>query len=170
MANDYGWSFISVTDILRDALRSQNLPIVRENLRSLSALWRRKSGFGVLVNKAVAIYEKDQKKHKGLVLASLRNPGEVDRVHELGGKVVWVDANPRLRYNRIQANATSRSRTGEDSKTYKQFLAEEQAEMEHSGDETTLSLSGVKAKADIFIENNGSLEEFKKHIQKALEL
>src|SRR3989344_1635559 len=90
LADDYGWQFISVTDILRDGLREKKLPIERENLRELSAQWRRESGLGVLVNKAVEIYQKNPGGHKGLVIASLRNPGEADRVHELGGKVVWV--------------------------------------------------------------------------------
>lgn len=170
LADDYGWLFISVTDILRDGLRGQNLPISRENLRTLSAQWRRESGLGVLVDKAVDIYKKDPEKYKGLVLASLRNPGENDRVHELGGKVVWVDADPKIRYERIQANANSRSRAGEDNQTYDQFLAEEAAEMKHSGDEATLSMAGVKAKADIFLQNNSNLEDFKQKIDEALNL
>lgn len=170
LAERHGWLFVSVTDILRDGLKVRGLPIERENLHSLSAEWRRESGLGVLVDKAVEIFEKSPGKYKGLAIASLRNPGEADRVHELAGKVVWVDANPKVRYSRIQANATSRSRAGEDNKTYEEFLTEEQAEMQHSGDEATLNMAGVKAKADIFLENNGNLEDFKKAIQKALKL
>ena len=164
LADDYGWQFISVTDILRDGLREKKLPIERENLRELSAQWRRESGLGVLVNKAVEIYQKNPGGHKGLVIASLRNPGEADRVHELGGKVVWVDADPKVRYKRI----VSRLRGDEDRKTYEQFLAEEQAEMEHSGDEATLNIGGVRTNADIFLENNGTLKEFKAAVHRAL--
>ena len=166
LANDYGWLFVSVTDILRHGLNERGLSIERENLRNLSAQWRRQSGLGVLVDKALEIYRKNPAGYKGLAIASLRNSGEADRVHELGGQVVWVDADPKVRYKRI----ISRLRSDEDRKTYEQFLAEEHAEMEHSGDEATLNISGVKAKADVFIENNGALEEFKKIIQQALEL
>ncbi|MGH7240388.1 MAG: hypothetical protein ACREHG_10070, partial [Candidatus Saccharimonadales bacterium] len=75
-------------------------------------------------------------------MASLRNPGEADRVHELGGKVIWVDADPQVRYQRV-INA-DRGRDGEDGKTYAEFLAEEAAEMNYSGDEATLSGAAVK--------------------------
>ena len=169
LANNYGYLFVSVTDILRQGLIEQGLAIERENLRNLSAQWRRQSGLGVLVDKALVIYQKNPTGYtgyKGLAIASLRNFGEADQVHELSGKVVWVDADPKVRYKRI----ISRLRGDEDRKTYEQFLAEEQAEMEHSGDKATLNIAGVKAKADVLIENNGTLEEFKKIIQRALKL
>ncbi len=165
LADDHGWLFISVTEILRDELKRRGLPIERNNLRNLSAEWRRESGLGVLVDKAVEIYKNSDKKYNGLAIASFRNPGEVDRTHALGGKVVWADADPKVRYERING----RGRGAEDNKTYEQFLEEEQAEMQHSGDEATLNMSGVKAKADIYLENNANnLEYFKKEAQEAL--
>ena len=161
-----GWLFISVTDLLRAELKRQGLPLERENLRKVGNEWRREYGLGVLIDKAVEEYKRSGD-HVGLAIASLRNPGEADRVHELGGKVVWVDADPKIRYQRIY----SRGRSTEDSKTYEQFLAEEQAEMHHDGDAATLSMAGVKAKADIFINNNGSdIEGFGKQIKKQLGL
>jgi dephospho-CoA kinase len=151
--------FISVSDILRAELEERKLPIERENLRSLSAEWRRKYGYGVLIDMAFKAYEAEQAKYKGLVIASLRNPGEADEIHKLGGKVVWVDAEPKIRYQRIY----SRQRSSEDQKTFEQFLAEEQAEMQHSGDEATLNWQGVKAKADIFITNDSNnIDDLKK--------
>ncbi|MEK7096237.1 MAG: AAA family ATPase [Patescibacteria group bacterium] len=162
----HGYLYVSVTDILREGLRKQDLPIERENMRNLSAQWRRERGLGVLIDKALEIFEKSPGKYKGLAIASLRNPGEADRVHELGGTVVWVDAEPKIRYDRIH----SRQRSAEDQKTFEEFLAEEQAEMNHSGDEATLNVAGVKVKADIFLENNGNLEEFQAAAEKALNL
>ena len=164
LADDYGWLFISVTDILRNELKKRDLPIERENLRALSAEWRREYGIGHLIDEAVKLF--DPKKYKGLVVASLRNPGEAERVHELGGQVVWVDAEPQVRYQRIY----SRARSAEDRKTFEQFLAEEQAEMHSSGDEATLNMAGVKDKADIFITNNGDLDAVKAQVQKDLNL
>jgi cytidylate kinase len=166
VAGDYGWKFISVTDILRNGLKKRGLPIERHNLRELSAEWRRKYGFGVLIDMTFKEYEAAEGKHNGLVVASLRNPGEADEIHKLGGKVVWLDADPKIRYNRIY----SRQRSSEDQKTFEQFLAEEQAEMDHhGGDEATLNMAGVKAKADIFITNDSNnLADFKRSIGKAL--
>ena len=46
----------------------------------VSAEWRRESGLGVLVDKAVSEYEKAETEYSGLAIASLRNPGEADRM------------------------------------------------------------------------------------------
>lgn len=171
LADEHNFLFISGSDMLRDELKQQNLPVDREHLRTLSAEWRRESGLGVLVDKAVTLFQAQNKDYVGLVVASLRNPGEADKVHELGGEVVWVDADPRIRFERITANADARGRTGEDDKTFEEFLAEEQAEMQHSGDAATLSMSGVKAKADILLLNEANdIEAFKKQVAKTLKL
>jgi dephospho-CoA kinase len=157
LASKYGFLFVSVTDMLRDELATRGLPPAREHMRDLSAEWRRESGLGVLINKAVELYKAPGHKYLGLAAASLRNPGEVDRVHDLGGKVLWVDADPKIRYERVQGRGGNR--TVDDQKSFEQFLADEQAEMEHSGDEATLNMAGVKDKSDYFLTNNGNTLE-----------
>lgn len=158
LAENHGWLFVSVTDMLRDECRARGLEVARENLRMISAEWRREGGLGVLIDKAMSEYDKQggEQKFDGLVVASLRNPGEAEHIHELGGAVVWVDADPRLRYDRIQS--AHRGRGAEDSKTFDEFLAEQEAEMHSSGDEATLNLAGVKALADTEIFNESDLE------------
>lgn len=165
LAERHGYLFVSVSDLLRDELKRRGQAIERENLRALSAEWRRESGLGVLVKKAVELYEQQKDRHQGVVMASLRNPGEADEIHALGGTLIWVDADPKIRYDRI----FSRQRTAEDSKTFEQFLAEEEAEMQHSGDEATLNMSAVKEKADITLLNSGNdIEAFKDQAEAAL--
>ena len=158
LADKHGYLFISVTDLLRTEAARRNQPVEREVLREISAQWRRELGLGVLVDKAVAEYEIVKDHYQGVVMASLRNPGEADRVHEMGGTVIWVDADPQTRYDRIQKNKDNRGRAEEDNKTFEQFLAEEEEEMHtpKGGDAANLNSAGVKAVADIFIENNGS--------------
>lgn len=164
-----GWLFVSVTDMLRQEARRRGLPLERKVLRQISSEWRKQQGLGVLIDKALAEFEKVSQKRQldGLALVSLRNFGEADRVHELGGQVVWVDAEPKIRYRRVN----SRNRGSEDHVTFDQFMAEEAAQMHHSGDETTLNLAGVKERADIFITNDGNdIEAFKSNAAKALGL
>lgn len=153
LAVRHSYMFLSVTDILRGEARKRGLPVDREALRTISAEWRRQSGLGVLVEKAVELFQPVAGQYKGLAIASLRNPGEADAVHEHGGTVLWVDADPRVRYDRIQANAVARDRAEEDNKTFEQFLAEEQAEMHATGDAATLDMSAVRTKADLTIMN-----------------
>jgi hypothetical protein len=99
-----------------------------------------------------------------VAIASLRNPHEVDRIHELGGTVWWLDADPLLRFTRIRANAATRARAEEDEKTFEEFVAEEKAEMYPSGDEATLNMSAVREKADLMMDGGISLEMVHKEI------
>ncbi len=145
LANEYNYLFISVTDMIREEALSRGLDTSREVLRTISAEWRRQRGLGVLIDKAIEKYQSlgGDEKFAGLVVASLRNPGENDRVHELGGQVIWIDAAPHIRYDRI----SSRSRV-DDPTTFEQFQANDEAEMKHSGDKATLSMADVKDKSD----------------------
>jgi len=170
-ADSYGYWFISVTELLRAEAKRRGQLAEREVLRTISAEWRREAGLGVLVDKAFAEYEKLKDQYHGVVMASMRNPGEADRIHELGGSMIWIDADPRVRYDRIQANAATRDRAEEDRKTYEQFLAEEQAEMHTSGDAATLDMSAVKDRCDIFLANDGNdLATLQASIKTALHL
>ncbi|HVX48035.1 MAG TPA: AAA family ATPase [Candidatus Saccharimonadales bacterium] len=173
LADKYGYFFVSVTDLLRAELTRRGLPPAREHMRELSAEWRREYGLGVLVDKAIKLYEEQGKEYKGVVMASLRNSGEVDRVHELGGLVIWVDADPKVRYERVQKNSALRgeARAVDDRKSYEEFLADEEVEMHHTGDKATLDMAGVKAGADKTVNNSGSdLTEFETKVKEALGL
>jgi len=164
LRDNFGWYFISVTDLLRAEATKRGLELSRGTLKKISAEWRQKEGLGVLIDHAVKEYGSLNKSFNGLCIASLRNPGEVVRVHELGGKVVWLDAPIKLRYQR----AIARNKGTEDQVTFKEFQKEE-AEQMHGDHETALSLSAVKAKADIFITNDSNdFAEFKKRSKIAL--
>ena len=164
LAAQYNFLFVSVTDMLRDECRKRGLPVEREHLRAISSEWRHEGGLGVLIDKAVAVFNAQDRVYDGLVVASLRNPGEADRVHELGGQVAWVDADVQVRYARVTAG--NRGRGTEDMKTFDQFVAEQEAEMHGvEGDPTSLKISAVKDKSDIFIENDGDdIAAFQDHV------
>ena len=171
LALKHNFLFISVTDLLREEARRRAIPVDRENLRMISAEWRRQYGLGVLVDRAYNEYKQLEDKYAGLAISSLRNPHEADRIHELGGIVVWVDANPKTRYERIQTNLASRGRTDEDAKTFEQFLVEEEMEMHTppGGDEASLDMSGVKQRSDLVLLNDGTnLEQFEGFIDQQL--
>ena len=173
LAEQHNYLFISVTELLRTECQRRNLPVERENLRMISAEWRRELGLGVLVDKAVAEYEIVKDQYVGVVMASMRNPGEADRIHEFGGTMVWIDAEAQTRYDRIQANVATRGRAEEDNKTFEQFLAEEEAEMHtpEGGDSAMLNSAAVKDRCDIFLTNDSSdLTSLSLTIQTSLKL
>ncbi|MBC7582038.1 AAA family ATPase [Aeromicrobium sp.] len=169
LADRHSYLFVSVTDLLRAELHRRGVPVEREHLRELSAEWRREYGLAVLVDRALEEFNNLKGKYVGIAIASLRNPAEADRIHELGGVVLWIDSNAQTRYERIQNNAEARSRAGEDSKSFEEFLAEEEAEMHPSGDAATLDMSGVKKKADIILDNDQTnLTDFQDFITEQL--
>lgn len=171
LSQNHNYYFISVTELLRAELHRRGLPIERRHLRELSAEWRREHGLSVLVDQAAKVYDTlPDNTYEGLVISSLRNPYEADRIHELGGVVLWVDANPRIRFERIQL-AKRQGREGEDDKTYEEFLTEEAAEMKSNGDAATLDMSAVKQRADHTILNEGKdLTQLTQDLQKVLGL
>jgi dephospho-CoA kinase len=165
LAKRHGWLFVSVADLLREEARRRGLPIERENLRAIGVEWRREFGLGILVDKAFEQFNQSKDKYKGLAVVPMRNPGEAQRVKELGGKLVWIDADPKIRYKRI----SSRLRSAEDNKTFEQFTAEEEIEMRGTDDEAAPKMIKVKEMCDLFLENNGDdIENFKNQAEKAL--
>lgn len=169
LAERHGFLFISATDMLREEARNTGREANRKVLAEISTSWRKKHGMGAVVDVALERYGEEIAKHAGVAIASLRHPGEADRIHELGGIVVWVQTDPRIGYERIQTVARSRGREAEDIKTYEQFVVEQEAEMHHSGDEATLNIADVRDKADISIENNGhDIGVFKNEAEQAL--
>ena len=170
LARKHNYLFISVSDLIRAELRARGLGVERENTRMLSAEWRREFGLSVLVDRAMAEFAKVQDQYAGVVMASLRNPAEPERIHELGGVMVWVYADPKVRYARVTKNARP-GRGADDNKTFEQFLAEEKIEMQGSGDAAALNMNAVRDQADIVLVNNGAdLAEFERHAEAALGL
>jgi cytidylate kinase len=171
LAERHNYLFISVSDLLRDEARNRNLPVTREVLRTISAEWRREFGLGVLVDRAVECFKQAGDRYAGVVACPMRNAGEAQHLKDLGGLLVWVDADPKVRYARIQANAANRGRAGEDDKTFEQFTREEADEMHRpaDGDAATLNMLAVKEKADLTIDNsNLDIEAFQGVAENAL--
>lgn len=164
LEKEYGWKFISLTDILRDIARERGQDIEREVLRSISAELRQKHGLGIMIDLAVEAYKKHEGSHNGLVTASLRNKGEADRVHSVGGKVIWIDADPKIRYQRISAR-----KRHDDTVSYEEFLRHEAIEMSQGKNEFELNAADVKDRSDYKIENSKTEEDLKLELAKIIE-
>lgn len=178
LAEHYNYYFFSFTELFRAECRRRGIPAARENLRMISIEWRRESGLATLVDRSIAVFNQAggmQKYPGGFVMSSLRNPFEADRIHELGGSVMWIDADPHTRYGRIQKNAALRGRAAEDNKTFAQFQKEEYDEMhppaDAGNDQSVLNGAAVKDRADIFITNDtDNLDDLRRATAAALGL
>ena len=71
---------------------------------------------------------------------------------EAVGKIFWVDADPKLRYERIQSGGRNRI---DDGKSFEEFIDEERCEISQvSADPASVNLGAVSRIADVKIENN----------------
>lgn len=173
LAERSGYHFHSVSELLRAELTRQDKAITRENQSALSKQWRNESGDnGIMFTKAIEAYlqEKEEKGYQGLALVNMRHPGEVETIHKYGGVAVWVDADQRRRYERIQSANRDRA---DDRVTFEQFQAEEHREMYPPADAPsgTLNMAAVRDIADIHINNNfDSIEAYEEYLIKEFEL
>lgn len=164
LAEDYGYFVVSATEMLEEELKKRGLAFERENKRKVGNEWRKQYGLSAIVDKAI---EQAKTNHADkLVIGSLRHLAEAQKVKELNGIVVWVDADPKKRYERIQQNNRGRI---EDKKTFEQFLSEEQDEMHGKNGIAGISGAEVRKLADVFIENNyDDIQSLKPPVVKAL--
>lgn len=95
-----------------------------------------------------------------VILDGLRKPEELALVRELKGIVIYIAADPKIRFERRSAKAET---TDEEGMTWKQFMRQEQATTE-----TSIRSMG-ETMADARIENNGTIEEFEAAIKRFLE-
>ncbi len=167
LEREYGFLNVSATKLLEAELTKRGQSFERINKAALSAEWRRELGMAAIVDKAVELFQETPEQYKGLIVGSLRHPGETDRVHELGGTQFWIDADPKIRYDRITKNDRGRI---EDQKTFDEFMADEKREMSPVGDAATLNMGAVKDKSDVFIENNEpDIESFETQTRRLLD-
>lgn len=105
---------------------------------------------------------------KGLAVGAIRSVSEAQVIKDFGGKIIIVDADPRVRYERV----VTRGRTYENEISFEQFMREEEAEMgRNETDPTKFGMAQVIAMADITIENNSNdLNVFKEAAKRKLGL
>ena len=95
-----------------------------------------------------------------VILDGVRKKEEAEVVKELDGTLIYITADPKVRFDRRQKEAEN---SDEIAVSLEQFQKQELAE-------TEISIKDIGEKmADAVIENNGTLEEFENKIQDFLE-
>lgn len=103
---------------------------------------------------------------KGLAIGSIRSVSEVNTLKEFGGKLVVVDADPKVRYERV----VIRGRAYEKEISFERFVAEDEAEMgKNETDPTKFGLAQVMEMGDITLDNSqDNVEEFIKSAKQVI--
>lgn len=149
---------VRFSDILAQTLIMWDIPITRANLQKLSIAMNETFGQTALAKAARFSLEGDTADI--IILDGVRRDAEVRLVRSFKNNVlIYITAEQKLRYQRLKKRS---EKVGEVGLTFEQFLQEEKSKAERE-------IPKISKKADIKIENNGSLEKFKAKI-KSLDL
>jgi len=152
---------LSLSDVLRDQLRSEGVEETRERMIEAGRALRAAEGEGGLAHRLVARMLPE----RNYVIDSVRHPAEVEVLRSRGDgfKLLWVTADDAVRLERIR----TRGRPG-DPGTLEALKALEGRELA-SDDPAAQQLLAVRELADLVVDNAGSLEDFRQKLQEVLQ-
>jgi dCMP deaminase len=152
---------LSLSDVIRDELRGRGQEETRERMIETGNALRAAHGEAVLAERLIEQLLPD----RNYVIDSVRHPAEVEALRRAGPRfrLIWVDADPELRLQRL----CDRGRPG-DPTTLAQLQTLEGRER-GSENPAAQQLDTVRKLADFRIENQSSLEALHETLQRALE-
>jgi len=152
---------LSLSDVIRDELRRQGVEETRERMIDAGRALRAEHGPAALAERLRPRLLPD----RHYVIDSIRHPAEVEALRRGPGRfrLLWVDAAPALRFERLRA----RARPG-DPGTLERLLELEGRER-GSADTAAQQLDAVAALADARLHNDGPLADLHAQLQRLLE-
>ncbi len=159
---DKGFQDFSYSDVLRDMMKEQGIPLERINIINFANELRMKQGSGVL-SKILLSKMKDG----NYVVGNIRNPGEVEvfKNSEKKFSLVKIDAPVETRFERAKA----RNRENEPANNFEEFKKLDDLDHGKGQDESGQQHGKVFDMADYVLVNDSRQEEFKKNINGFLE-
>lgn len=148
-------SKLHFSDILYDSLKMWGIKPTRSNLQNLAIIMDKEFGKGSLT-RATKLRISDNSSDI-IVIEGVRWKTDVPMIRSFEKSLlVYVTAAPELRFQRMKIRGEKASETSLD---YKQFQKEEKAA-------TEIEIPEIGKRADFILENNGSLDEFRKSVEK----
>ncbi|MDR3548061.1 MAG: AAA family ATPase [Candidatus Pacebacteria bacterium] len=145
-----GFKHYSASGFITEEIVRRGMPVNRDSMILVSNEMRAQNGPSYIID---SLYDRAKQAGGDAILESLRAVAEVHRIKELGGKVIGVDAEPHLRYERSVARKSEK-----DDVSYEKWLAQEQEES-NTTDPTKQNIFGALKESDYTVTNNGTLEE-----------
>jgi dCMP deaminase len=150
-----GFSYLSLSDEIREELAQRGEQATRENLIAMGNLLRRTFGPAVLAERIKARLEPG----RNYVIDSIRNPAEVESLRRLPGfHLLYIDAPIELRYRRAHERGDARTPA-----TFEEFVEQERREMQ-SDDLAAQQLRACFQMADAQLINDADLEALGRRI------
>jgi dephospho-CoA kinase len=155
-----GFAHYAVRDFLMEEIESRGLPPDRDSMREVANELRESHGATYLVE---AAHARALERGGDTLIESVRAIREAEFLKGAGALILAVDADRRLRYERILARGSSTDHVDFDT-----WVVQEEKELA-SVDPNEQNVIGVMGMADGRIENDGSLEELHAKVDAFLE-
>lgn len=145
---------IRFSDILAETLNAWGIPTSRANLQNLAIIMDGKYGKGTLTSATSKRIQSN--KADIIILEGIRWATDVKMLKKFENSIlVYVTSDPKIRFERMKKR---KEKVGEKDLTFEQFKREEKAK-------TEIEIPRLGSKAEFKIENNGSLDEFRKKVE-----
>ena len=157
-----GFSYLSLSDVIREQAKTRNLSPVRENLTALGNELRERHGPGALAELTVKRMQSD----RNYAVDSIRHPAEVMALKRAGAasfSLFHIFAPLESRF----ARSIARNRDG-DAQTLQDFIRQEEREFA-SSNAAAQQLLETERLADRRIDNDGTLDEFRNRLTTTLQ-
>lgn len=152
-----GYKHISLSQVLRNMAKEQNIELTTENLTEFGNSTRLKYGLGFLAKEALKEIKGDA------VITSIRQPGEVDVLRKKKDfYLIAVDATLENRWQRLSA----RRRPG-DPATLEEMKSIEKRQSKAGGSKD-MQNDVVMEMADYYIDNNGDKNQLKEKVDEVM--
>ncbi len=159
LVENKGFTHYSLSDVIRDEMRSKGIEVTRENLIREGTALRANNGNAVLAVLAL----KKCAPEENCIISSIRHPAEVVELKKRNDFIlVNVDAPERLRFERMQ----KRNREN-DPRTFELFQEFEKRESQTEGPGQQVTES-IKMADIVLVNDAGTLEELHAKIEKVL--
>lgn len=145
-----GFKHYSARALITEEIEKRGLPVNRDSMNLMGNELRATFGPAYI---AETYMKRAEEAGVSAVIESIRAVAEAAYIKEHGGKILIIDADPEIRYERAVLRGSPT-----DKVDFETFLAQEKREMD-AKESWNMNIGGVMAMADYRVENNGTLEE-----------
>jgi dephospho-CoA kinase len=151
LTKQHGFTHYSARAIWEEEFKQRGIESTRANMRLVANELRAAHGNDFLIT--YYLKKMSATGVKNAIIESIRTTAEVDTLKKHGGVLLAVDADQKLRYERISGRKSS-----SDLVTFEEFTAQEELEM-NDPDPNGMQKAKVMAMADYTIMNNETMTE-----------
>lgn len=159
LVKEKSFSHYSASGFITEEIIRRGMPVNRDSMIVVANDLRATHGPSYIID---SLYARAKERGGDAIIESLRAVAEVRRIKELGGVVIGVDADPKVRYERAFARGSEK-----DNVPFEKWIEQERQES-NTDDETKQNIFGSLAESDYVIGNNGSVDELHELIEATL--